>query len=80
MLVSSLAYSSTLNIKACSPKTSVDFQRTTRRYIPEEKKSSSIRVLQLCKQDLYALLGEILCFMVTSSAKGLMNVAAVFPL
>jgi hypothetical protein len=35
---SSLAYSSTLKMKAaCSSETSVDFQQTTRRYIPEEK-------------------------------------------
>jgi hypothetical protein len=35
-LVSCLAYSSTLKMEAtCSSETSVDFQRTTRRYIPE---------------------------------------------
>jgi hypothetical protein len=38
MLVSGLVYSSTLKMrKACTSKTSVDFQRiTTRRYIPED--------------------------------------------
>jgi hypothetical protein len=36
--VSCLAYSSTLKIEAtCSSEASVDFQRTTRRYIPEYK-------------------------------------------
>jgi hypothetical protein len=36
MLVSCMAYSSTLKIEViCSSETSVDFQRTTRRYIPE---------------------------------------------
>jgi hypothetical protein len=34
----SLAYSSTLNMEAtCSSKTSADFQRTTRRYFPEDR-------------------------------------------
>jgi hypothetical protein len=34
----SKTYSSTLRIEAtCSPETSVDFQRTTRRYIPEDR-------------------------------------------
>jgi hypothetical protein len=38
MLVSCLAYSSTLKMKAtCSSETSVDFQRTTQRYIPEKR-------------------------------------------
>jgi hypothetical protein len=38
MLVSYLAYSSTLKMEAtCSSETSVDFQRITRRYIPEER-------------------------------------------
>jgi hypothetical protein len=38
MLVSFLAYSSTLKIEAaCFSETSVDFQRTTRRYIPEDR-------------------------------------------
>jgi hypothetical protein len=37
MLVSCSASSSTLKMKAiCSSETSVDMQRTTRRYIPEE--------------------------------------------
>jgi hypothetical protein len=37
MIVSCLAYSSTLKMEArCSSETSVDFQRTTRRYIPED--------------------------------------------
>jgi hypothetical protein len=37
-LVSCVAYSSTLKMKAtCFPETSVDFQRTTRRYIPEDR-------------------------------------------
>jgi hypothetical protein len=37
-LVFCLAYSSTLKMEAtCSSETSVDFQRTTRRYIPEDK-------------------------------------------
>jgi hypothetical protein len=36
-LVSCSAYSSTLKIEAiCSSETSVDFQQTTRRYIPED--------------------------------------------
>jgi hypothetical protein len=36
-LVSCSAYSSTLKMEAiCSSETSVDFQRTTRRYIPED--------------------------------------------
>jgi hypothetical protein len=36
MLVSCLAYSSILKMEAtCSPETSVDFQQTTLRYIPE---------------------------------------------
>jgi hypothetical protein len=38
MLVSCLAYSSTLKMEAtCSSETSVDFQRTTVRCIPEDK-------------------------------------------
>jgi hypothetical protein len=38
MLVSCLAYSSTLKMEArCFSETSVDFQRTTRRYIPEDR-------------------------------------------
>jgi hypothetical protein len=38
MLVSFLAYSSTVNMEAtCSSETSVEFQRTTRRYIPEDR-------------------------------------------
>jgi hypothetical protein len=42
-LVSCLAYSSTLKMEAkCSSETSVDFQRTTRHYIPED------RTLQIC--------------------------------
>jgi hypothetical protein len=37
MLVSYLPHSSTLKIEAtCSSETSVDFQQTTRRYIPED--------------------------------------------
>jgi hypothetical protein len=37
-LVSCLAYSSTLKLETtCSPETSVDFQRTTRHFIPEDK-------------------------------------------
>jgi hypothetical protein len=37
MLISSLAYSSTLKMEAtCSPETPVDFQPTTWRYIPKE--------------------------------------------
>jgi hypothetical protein len=37
MLVSCLAYSSTLKIEAtCYSETSVDFQRIARRYIPED--------------------------------------------
>jgi hypothetical protein len=36
MLVSRLAYSSTLKMEvACSSETSVEFKRTTRHYIPE---------------------------------------------
>jgi hypothetical protein len=36
-LVPCSAYSSTLRIEAiCSPETSVDFQQTTKRYIPED--------------------------------------------
>jgi hypothetical protein len=38
MLVSCLAYFSNLKMEAtCSSETSVDFQRTTRRYVPEDK-------------------------------------------
>jgi hypothetical protein len=38
MLVSSLAYSSTYNMEEkCSPETSVDFQRTAGRCIPEDE-------------------------------------------
>jgi hypothetical protein len=38
MLVSYLAYSSNLKIKTtCSSENSTEFQRTTRRYIPEDK-------------------------------------------
>jgi hypothetical protein len=38
MLDSCLAYSSTLKMKeTCSSETSVDFQQTTRRYIPEDR-------------------------------------------
>jgi hypothetical protein len=38
MLVSFLAYSSTLNMEAtCSSETSADFQRTTRHYIAEDR-------------------------------------------
>jgi hypothetical protein len=37
MLLSCLAYSSTLKMKAqCTSETLVDFQHTTRRYIPED--------------------------------------------
>jgi hypothetical protein len=37
-LISCLAYASNLKIEAtCSSETSVDFERTTRRYIPEDK-------------------------------------------
>jgi hypothetical protein len=37
-LVSCLAYPSNLKMEAtCSSQTSVDFQRTTRRYIPEDR-------------------------------------------
>jgi hypothetical protein len=37
-LVSCLAYTSTLKMEAiCSSETSVDFQRATRRYIPEDR-------------------------------------------
>jgi hypothetical protein len=37
MLVSCLAYSSIMKMEAkCSSETSVDFQRTTRRYITED--------------------------------------------
>jgi hypothetical protein len=38
MLVSRLAHSSTLKMEAiCSVETTVDFQQTTRRYIPEDR-------------------------------------------
>jgi hypothetical protein len=38
MLVSCLSYSSTLKMEAtCSPGTSVDFQRASRRHIPEDR-------------------------------------------
>jgi hypothetical protein len=38
MLVSCLAYSSTLKMEvSCYSKTSVDFQRTTQRYIPKDR-------------------------------------------
>jgi hypothetical protein len=40
MLVSCLAYSSTLKVEVIrSSETSVDFQRITRRYIPEDKRT-----------------------------------------
>jgi hypothetical protein len=34
---SCLLYSSTLKMKACSSETSIDIQRTTRHYIPEDR-------------------------------------------
>jgi hypothetical protein len=37
MVVSRLEYSSTLNSETCSFETSVDFQRITRRYMPEDR-------------------------------------------
>jgi hypothetical protein len=38
MLVSWLSYSSTLKMgAACSSETSIDFQRTARHYIPEDR-------------------------------------------
>jgi hypothetical protein len=41
-LVSCLAYFSTLKMEAtCSSATSVDFQRTARRYIPEDRTLSN---------------------------------------
>jgi hypothetical protein len=44
MLASRLAYPSNLKKKAtCSSETSVDFQRTTRRYIPEDSTPHSHR-------------------------------------
>jgi hypothetical protein len=44
MLVSCLAYSATLKIEAiCSSERSVDFQRTARRYIPEDR---TLRILR----------------------------------
>jgi hypothetical protein len=43
MLVSCLAYSSTLKIEVtCSYKMSVDFQRTTRCYVPQDRTLCSI--------------------------------------
>lgn len=37
MLVSLLAYSSTLNMVTCSSETSIDFHHTTQHYIPEDR-------------------------------------------
>jgi hypothetical protein len=46
MLVSCLAYSSTMKMEATySSETSVDFQRTKRRYIPEDKTIQNFDVL-----------------------------------
>jgi hypothetical protein len=46
-LISCVAYSSILKMEAiCSSETSVYFQRTTRRYIPEDKNSSRIVCIQ----------------------------------
>jgi hypothetical protein len=48
MLVSCLAYSSTLKMEViCSSETSVDFQRITWRYIPEESRNSAVRIVSL---------------------------------
>jgi hypothetical protein len=48
MLVSCLAYSSNLRMKAtCSSKTSADFQRTTRRYIPEDRTLHNHQILRI---------------------------------
>jgi hypothetical protein len=48
VLVSCLSYSSTPKIEAtCSSETSVDFQRTTRCYFPEDKNSIELVALPL---------------------------------
>jgi hypothetical protein len=62
--VSCLAYSSALNMQAtCSSETSVDFQRTIRRYIPEDRqvelrsiRGSSAAVPTLALADIRHLL------------------------
>jgi hypothetical protein len=57
MPVSCLAYSSTLKMKATwSSETSVDFQRTTRRYIPEDRTLQEVHLLPVC---MYVLLLHI---------------------
>jgi hypothetical protein len=49
-LVSCLAYSSTLKMEAtCSSETSIDFRRTTRRYIPEDGTLQNLTVFVLIK-------------------------------
>jgi hypothetical protein len=49
VLVSRLAYSSTLKMEAtCSSESSGDFQRTTRRYVLEDSKGKGEVKLSLC--------------------------------
>jgi hypothetical protein len=53
-LVSCLAYSSTLKMEAiCSSETSVDFQRTTWRYIPEDRTLHMYNLFWLTFKTLY---------------------------
>jgi hypothetical protein len=64
MLDSYLAYYSTLKMKAvCSSETSIDFQRTTWRYIPEDRLLLTINLFKfqtdLCKvSEILAIVNE----------------------
>jgi hypothetical protein len=61
MPVSCLAYSSTLKMEAtCSSGTSVDFQRTARRYIPEDRTLHGHRCesLESYRLHTYSLLNQ----------------------
>jgi hypothetical protein len=58
MLGSCLVYSSTLKMEAtCSIETSVDFQRTARRYIPEDR----ISVLEIEDMSSIPFMGNNIC-------------------
>jgi hypothetical protein len=60
-LVSCSAYSSTLKIESiCSSTTSVDFKRTTRRYIPEDSTLQNERSYFICdRRSLRILAGRL---------------------
>jgi hypothetical protein len=65
------AYSSTLKMRACFPETLVKFQRTTRRFIPEDRTLQSLDLSSLMegtfdktrnsRNNLYLLLSFV-CF------------------